>query len=143
MKSIKTVLLLILGGHSLCLTLSAPSFGNIPDVSNGAIKIEALCTISNAYAVCNPRFSGDELIINFPSELIVLKKSDIAEIRLYDSRTRQFIRFFNKVGDYDFAITFNDSGRTRTGFVRFKNNKSTESFARLISDFYGQKLFPE
>lgn len=112
----------------------------MPDSSAGAFKIEALCTISNAYETCSPQISGDNLIINFPTEIIVLQRPDIVSIETYDSRTRQLIRLFKKTGDVDFAITFREGGKLRTGFVRFKNNSSVERFASALSAYTGKNI---
>ena len=55
----------------------APVMANMPDSASGSFKVEALCTISNAYATCHPQINGDRLIINFPSELVVLDKDEV------------------------------------------------------------------
>tara|TARA_Y100000813_G_scaffold172870_1_gene136766 strand:+ start:80 stop:493 length:414 start_codon:yes stop_codon:yes gene_type:complete len=73
-----------------------PVMANMPDSAAGSFKVEALCTISNAYATCHPQINGNRLIINFPSELVVLDKDEVKSIDLYDSRRRKFIRFFKK-----------------------------------------------
>lgn len=112
----------------------------MPDSSAGAFKIEAICTISNAYETCSPQISGNKLIINFPTEIIVLQRSDIVSIETYDSRSRQLIRLFANTGDVDFAITFRENGKPRSGFVRFKNNTSVQRFAKAMSDFTGIKI---
>ena len=94
-------------------TLSAsftPTLANMPDSASGSFKVEALCTISNAYATCHPQIRGDQLIINFPSELVVLDKDEVKSVDLYDSRRREFIRFFKKTGDIDFAVSFLPNG---------------------------------
>ena len=58
---------------------------------------------------------------------------DIESIKVYDSRKREIIRFNQKVGDVDFAISFDDGFGIRTGFVRFKNNKSAERFNNYLN----------
>ena len=45
----------------------------------------------------------------------------------------EIIRFNQKVGDVDFAISFDDGFGIRTGFVRFKNNKSAERFNNYLN----------
>ena len=124
---------------TICATL-APAMANMPDSASGSFKVEALCTISNAYATCHPQIRGDQLIINFPSELVVLDKDEIKSIDLYDSRRREFIRFFKKTGDIDFAISFLEGNETRTGFVRFKNNRSARNFYKRLIE-YNPALF--
>ena len=126
---------------SIALALStisatlAPVMANMPDSASGSFKVEALCTISNAYATCHPQISGDRLIINFPSELVVLDKDEVKSIDLYDSRRREFIRFFKKMGDIDFAISFLEGNETRTGFIRFKNNRSARNFYKRLVEY--------
>ena len=124
---------------TICATL-APAMANMPDSASGSFKVEALCTISNAYATCHPQIRGDQLIINFPSELVVLDKDEIKSIDLYDSRRREFIRFFKKTGDIDFAISFLEGKETRTGFIRFKNNRSARKFYKRLVE-YNPALF--
>ena len=102
-------------------------------IQGSALKIEALCTIANKYEVCHPQISKDRLIINFPTELVVINRDDIESIKVYDSRKREIIRFGQKVGDVDFAISFDDGFGVRTGFVRFKNNKSAERFNNYLN----------
>lgn len=121
-----------------CLTASMYSgiaaFANMGDSTRGtATKIEALCTISNQYEVCHPQIRQDSLIINFPTELVVIDREDIKSIKTYDSRKREILRFNQKVGDVDFAISFDDGYGVRTGFVRFKNNKSAERFSNYLN----------
>ena len=107
---------------------------NMGDSTQGsALKIEALCTIANKYEVCHPQIRKDKLIINFPTELVVINREDIESIKVYDSRKRELIRFNQKVGDVDFAISFDDGYGIRTGFVRFKNNKSAERFNNYLN----------
>lgn len=107
---------------------------NMGDSTQGsALKIEALCTIANKYEVCHPQIRKDRLIINFPTELVVINREDIESIKVYDSRKREIIRFNQKVGDVDFAISFDDGFGVRTGFVRFKNNKSAERFNNYLN----------
>ena len=118
----------------------APALANMPDSASGSFKVEALCTISNAYATCHPQIRGEQLIINFPSELVVLDKSEVKSIDLYDSRRREFIRFFKKTGDIDFAISFLEGNETRTGFIRFKNNRSARNFYKRLVE-YNPALF--
>ena len=118
----------------------APAIANMPDSAAGSFKVEALCTISNAYATCHPQINGDRLIINFPSELVVLDKDEVKSIHLYDSRRREFIRFFKKTGDIDFAISFLEEKETRTGFIRFKNNRSARKFYNRLVE-YNPALF--
>ena len=74
----------------------APAIANMPDSAADSFKVEALCTISNAYETCHPQINGNRLIINFPSELVVLHKDEVKSVDLYDSRRREFIRFFKK-----------------------------------------------
>ena len=124
---------------TICATL-APAMANMPESASGSFKVEALCTISNAYATCHPQIRGDQLIINFPSELVVLDKDEIKSIDLYDSRRREFIRFFKKTGDIDFAISFLEGNETRTGFIRFKNNRSARNFYKRLIE-YNPALF--
>ena len=124
---------------TICATL-APAMANMPESASGSFKVEALCTISNAYATCHPQIRGDQLIINFPSELVVLDKDEIKSIDLYDSRRREFIRFFKKTGDIDFAISFLEGNETRTGFIRFKNNRSARNFYKRLIE-YNPSLF--
>ena len=112
----------------------------MPDSASGSFKVAALCTISNAYATCHPQINGDRLIINFPSELVVLDKDEVKSIDLYDSRRREFIRFFKKTGDIDFAISFLEGNETRTGFIRFKNNRSARKFYKRLVE-YNPALF--
>lgn len=52
-----------------------PVMANMPDSAAGSFKVEALCTISNAYATYHPQINGNRLIINFPSELWFLTKT--------------------------------------------------------------------
>ena len=52
-----------------------PVMANMPDSAAGSFKVEALCTISNAYATCHPQINGNRLIINFTSELWFLTKT--------------------------------------------------------------------
>ena len=118
----------------------APVMANMPDSASGSYKVEALCTISNAYATCHPQINGDRLIINFPSELVVLDKDEVKKIDLYDSRRREFIRFFKKTGDIDFAVSFLEGNETRTGFIRFKNNRSARNFYKRLVE-YNPALF--
>ena len=118
----------------------APAMANMPESASGSFKVEALCTISNAYATCHPQIRGDQLIINFPSELVVLDKDEVKSIDLYDSRRREFIRFFKKTGDIDFAISFLEGNETRTGFIRFKNNRSARNFYKRLIE-YNPALF--
>ena len=60
---------------------------NMGDSTQGsALKIEALCTIANKYEVCHPQIRKDRLIINFPTELVVINREDIESIKVYDSR---------------------------------------------------------
>ena len=118
----------------------APAIANMPDSAAGSFKVEALCTISNAYATCHPQINGDRLIINFPSELVILDKDEVKSIDLYDSRRREFIRFFKKTGDIDFAISFLEGNETRTGFIRFKNNRSARKFYKRLIE-YNSALF--
>ena len=66
---------------------------NMPDSAVGSFKVEALCTIPNAYATSHPQINGDRLIINLPSELIVIDKDEVKSIDLYDSRRRELIHF--------------------------------------------------
>ena len=107
---------------------------NMGDSTQGsALKIEALCTIANKYEVCHPQIRRDKLIINFPTELVVINREDIEYIKVYDSRKREILRFNQKVGDVDFAISFDDGYGVRTGFVRFKNNKSAERFNNYLN----------
>ena len=107
---------------------------NMGDSTQGsALKIEALCTIANKYEVCHPQIRKDKLIINFPTELVVINREDIESIKVYDSRKRELIRFNQKVGDVDFAISFDDGYGIRTGFVRFKNNKSAARFNNYLN----------
>ena len=113
----------------------APAMANMPDSASGSFKVEALCTISNAYATCHPQIKGDRLIINFPSELVVLDKDEVKSVDLYDSRRREFIRFFKKTGDIDFAISFLEGNETRTGFIRFKNNRSARKFYKKLVEY--------
>ena len=113
---------------------------NMPDSSASATKIEALCSISNAFSTCHPQISRNRLIINYPSELVVLEPKDIDSIIVYDSRTRQLIRLFKKTGDVDFAISFMENGEKRTGFVRFKNNRSSSTFFDLLTAFAPHKI---
>ena len=113
----------------------APVMANMPDSASGSFKVEALCTISNAYATCHPQIKGDRLIINFPSELVVLDKDEVKSVDLYDSRRREFIRFFKKTGDIDFAISFLEGNETRTGFIRFKNNRSARKFYKKLVEY--------
>ena len=124
----------------LCASFMASIFGlgsasaNMGDSTQGsALKIEALCTIANKYEVCHPQIRKDRLIINFPTELVVINREDIESIKVYDSRKREIIRFNQKVGDVDFAISFDDGFGVRTGFVRFKNNKSAERFNNYLN----------
>ena len=117
-----------------------PVMANMPDSAAGSFKVEALCTISNAYATCHPQINGNRLIINFPSELVVLDKDEVKSIDLYDSRRREFIRFFKKTGDIDFAISFLEGNETRTGFIRFKNNRSARKFYKRLVE-YNPALF--
>ena len=127
----------------LCLSIFVQSsrvMANMPDSSASATKIEALCSISNAFSTCHPQISRNRLIINYPSELVVLEPKDIDSINVYDSRTRQLIRLFKKTGDVDFAISFMENGEKRTGFVRFKNNKSSSAFFDLLTTFAPQKI---
>ena len=58
----------------------APVIANMPDSAAGSLKVEALCTISNAYTTCHPQINGDQLIINFPFELVVLDKDEVKSI---------------------------------------------------------------
>jgi len=118
----------------------APVMANMPDSASGSFKVEALCTISNAYATCHPQINGDRLVINFPSELVVLDKKEVKSIDLYDSRRREFIRFFKKTGDIDFAISFLEGNETKTGFIRFKNNRSARKFYQRLVE-YNPALF--
>ena len=118
----------------------APALANMPDSASGSFKVEALCTISNAYATCHPQIRGEQLIINFPSELVVLDKDEVKSVNLYDSRRREFIRFFKKTGDIDFAISFLEGNETRTGFIRFKNNRSARNFYKRLVE-YNPALF--
>ena len=122
---------------ALCIKSAcfAPAFANMPDSASGGFKTEALCTISNAYATCHPQIRGEKLIINFPSELVVLNKEEIKSVDLYDSRRRELIRFFKKTGDIDFAISFLEGNETRTGFIRFKNNRSARTFYKKLEKF--------
>ena len=113
----------------------APAMANMLDSASGNFKVEALCTISNAYATCHPQINGDRLIINFPSELVVLDKDEVKSIDLYDSRRREFIRFFKKTGNIDFAISFLEGNETRTGFIRFKNNRSARNFYKRLVEY--------
>ena len=113
----------------------APAMANMPDSASGSFKVEALCTISNAYETCHPQINGDRLIINFPSELVVLNKDEVKSIDLYDSRRREFIRFFKKTGDIDFAISFLEGNDIRTGFIRFKNNRSARKFYKKLVEY--------
>ena len=124
----------------LCASFMASMFShgsasaNMGDSTKGsALKIEALCTIANKYEVCHPQISKDRLIINFPTELVVINREEIESIKVYDSRKRELIRFGQKVGDVDFAISFDDGFGVRTGFVRFKNNKSAERFNNYLN----------
>ena len=117
-----------------------PVMANMPDSAAGSFKVEALCTISNAYATCHPQINGNRLIINFPSELVVLDKDEVKSIDLYDSRRREFIRFFKKTGDIDFGISFLEGNETRTGFIRFKNNRSARKFYKQLVE-YNPALF--
>ena len=107
---------------------------NMGDSTQGSsLKIEALCTIANQYEVCHPQIRKDKLIINFPTELAIINREDIESIKVFDSRKRELIRFNQKVGDVDFAISFDDGSGVRTGFVRFKNNKSAERFNNYLN----------
>ena len=98
-----------------------------------SLKIEALCTISNQYEVCHPQIRQDTLIINFPTELVVIDREDIESVKIFDSRKREILRFNQKVGDVDFAISFDDGYGVRTGFIRFKNSKSAERFSNYLN----------
>jgi len=118
----------------------APALANMPDSASGSFKIEALCTISNAYATCHPQIRGDQLIINFPSEIVILDKEEIKSIKLYDSRRRELLRFFKKTGDIDFALSFLEGSEIRTGFIRFKNNRSARNFYKQLLE-YKPELF--
>ena len=127
----------------LCLSMFlqySRAMANMPESSTNATKIEALCSISNAFSTCHPQISRNRLIVNYPSELVVLEPEDIDSIKVYDSRTRQLIRFFKKTGDVDFAISFKENGEKRTGFVRFKNNRSSSTFFDLLTVFAPQKI---
>jgi len=107
---------------------------NMGDSTQGsALKIEALCTIANKYEVCHPQIRKDKLIINFPTELVIINRDDIEYIKVYDSRKREIFKFNQKVGDVDFAISFDDGYGVRTGFIRFKNNKSAERFNNYLN----------
>ena len=136
---LNTVSLSIFLGLSM-LVQSFRAMANMPDSSASAIKIEALCSISNAFTTCHPQISRNRLIINYPSELVVLEPKDIDSIKVYDSRTRQLIRFFKKTGDVDFAVSFRENGEIRTGFVRFKNNRSSSIFFDLMTAFAPHKI---
>ena len=118
----------------------APIMANMPDSAVGSFKVEALCTISNAYATCHPQINDDRLIINFPSKLVVLDKDEVKSIGLYDSRHREFIRFFTKTDDINFAISFLEGNGTRTGIIRFKNNISARKFYKRLVE-YNPALF--
>ena len=63
------------------LVQSFRAMANMPDSSASAIKIEALCSISNAFSTCHPQISKNRLIINYPSELVVLEPKDIDSIK--------------------------------------------------------------
>ena len=101
-------------------------------IKNPGFKVEALCTISNQYEVCHPQFKGDRLVINFPTELVVISLDDIQSIKMFDSRRREVLRLGKKVGDVDFAVSFRDAYGLRTGFVRFKNSKSARVFKAFV-----------
>ena len=116
-----------------------PLFANMPDSATETFKIEALCSISNAYATCHPQISNDRLIINFPNELVVLLPEEVIDVKIYDSTRREIIRLFQRVGDIDFAISFNKDNEVWTGFVRFKNNRSARIFKARINIFKSQK----
>ena len=133
----------LLAATLLGISFAAPPLAvkaNMPDSATGAKKIEALCSLFNAYYTCSPQISDDRLIVNFSSELVVLTRDEIDAVRIYDSRTRQLIRFFKKTGDVDFAISFLDGRKKRTGFVRFKNNSSAKEFHEWIKEFVPEKL---
>jgi len=123
------------------MSLFAACSVNIPNVlanmgdsmQGKSLKIEALCTISNQYEVCHPQIRQDTLIINFPTELVVIDREDIESVKIFDSRKREILRFNQKVGDVDFAISFDDGYGVRTGFIRFKNSKSAERFSNYLN----------
>ena len=70
---------------------------------------------------------------NFPTELVVIDREDIESVKIFDSRKREILRFNQKVGDVDFAISFDDGYGVRTGFIRFKNSKSAERFSNYLN----------
>lgn len=114
-------------------------------------KIEALCSLYSKYEVCHPVLTEDSISANFPTEFLSLTAKDITSISIYDSRRREtnyvvgaastilfgpygLIGFLStrNVGDVDFGISYLDSGRKRTAFVRFKNNSSILAFGEAL-----------
>lgn len=121
----------------LCLATSVlPAIGReVTDASNTTTSIEALCSISNAYDTCHAQFKNKRLVINFPTEFIVITPSEIEKVEIVDSRRRELIRLFQKVGDVDFLIYFSQNGMSRVGAVRFKNNESALRFNESLEQF--------
>jgi hypothetical protein len=74
-KSVASPLAVIFG--TFLIAQGQAGLANMPDSAIGAYKTEALCTISNAYETCSPQISGGKLIINFPTEIVVLLAADI------------------------------------------------------------------
>lgn len=112
----------------------------MPDSAVGAKKIEALCSLLNAYETCSPQISNERLIINFPSELVALSRDELTSVDIYDSRTRQLIRLLKNTGDVDFSLSFFDGSKKRMGFIRFKNNSSARQFYEWMKEFAPNKL---
>ena len=73
-----------------------------------------------------------------PQKTAIRKNVRLMPIR--SQRRLEFIRFFKKTGDIDFAISFLEGNETRTGLIRFKNNRSARSFYKRLVE-YNPALF--
>ena len=116
-----------------------------------SVRIEALCSLYTKYEVCHPSVTPSSFSANFPTDYLQFNPDNLISITIYDSRRREpnyalglastvilgpyglpAFLLQRGVGDVDFGFKYRDGSKTRTAFIRFKNNKSIKIFGEAI-----------
>ena len=144
---------------SCSYALNSPVFAKddvVPSVKNtyipeSAVRIEALCSLYSKYEVCHPSVTPSSVSANFPTEYLQFNPDNLISITVYDSRRREAnyalglastiilgpyglpaFLLQRRVGDVDFGFKYRDGSKSRTAFIRFKNNNSIMIFSEAL-----------
>lgn len=119
-----------------------------------SVRIEALCSLYTKYEVCHTSVTPSSVSANFPTEYLQFNPDNLMSITIYDSRRREpnyalglastvilgpyglpAFLLQRRVGDVDFGFKYRDGSKSRTAFIRFKNNRSIKTFGEAIKPF--------